>query len=220
MNRILTTAFTALLLALPAAFAHSVWIEPDANGNLVVRFAEPDGKLEKSPGHLDSLTLPVAVKTGPSNAPVALDTAKQRDHFSLGTASVTDAVQVETAFIVMARGGAPGRKPNFYARWQPEGTWEAAPALTLDLLPTGKRGEVRLLFRGQPMAGKKATLRTPDEKEQELTSDDQGYLRFTPSQAGQYLLTVAHHRENLSGFHGGRAYEQNSHNASLSWRQR
>lgn len=220
MNRLIKSAFAAVLLALPSVVAHSVWIEPDASGNLVVRFAEPDGKLEKSPGHLDSLTLPVAVKTGPTNNPVALDTAKQKDHFSMAGASITDSVQVETAFIIMSRAGAPGRKPNFYARWQPEGSWVATPALTLDLLPTGKPGEVRLMFRGQPVPAKKATLRTPDEKEQELTTDDQGYLHFTPVQSGQYLLTVAHHRENLVGFHGGKAYEQNSHNASLTWRQR
>ena len=110
-------------------------------------------------------------------------------------------------------------KPNFYARWQPGGLSEATPLLTLDLVPTGKPGEVRVYFRGQPLGGIKATFRTPDEKEQELVADAEGFLRFKPTPAGQYLLTLAHYREALAGFHGGRAYEQNSHNAALTWRQ-
>lgn len=200
------------LLAAGNARAHSVWIEP-VDGKLVVRFAEPDGKLEKSPGHLDSLSLPVAF-TLITNAPVGVDAPKKSDHFLLVGASPTNAACVETSFTVRAK-----RKPNFYARWQPGGLSEATPLLTLDLVPTGKPGEVRVYFRGQPLGGIKATFRTPDEKEQELVADAEGFLRFKPTPAGQYLLTLAHYRETLAGFHGGRAYEQNSHNAALTWRQ-
>ncbi len=217
--------FLTLILAvvLPAA-AHSVWIEPSPEGVLVIRFAEPDGKFEKSPGHLDSLTPPLAWKIGDTNTPVRLDVQKERDRFVITGSVQTDAVQTETAFAVMgARGpasGGAGRKPNFYARWQPDLQTEAVPALTLDLVPTGKPGEVRLLFRGQPVAGKAATFRTPDEKEVELTTDTDGLLRFSSSQPGLHLLTVAHHRETQPGFHGGKAYELNSHNASLTWVQK
>ena len=209
--------FTLLLgafvfLVAGQAHAHSVWIEPAA-GQLVVRFAEPDGKLEKSPGHLDSLSLPIAF-TVITNASVGVDAPKKSDHFLLVGASPTNAACAETSFTVRAK-----RKPNFYARWQPGGLSEATPLLTLDLVPTGKPGEVRVYFRGQPLGGIKATFRTPDEKEQELVADAEGFLRFKPTQAGQYLLTLAHHRETLAGFHGGRAYEQTSHNAALTWRQ-
>ena len=76
-----------------------------------------------------------------------------------------------------------------------------------------------MYFRGKPLGGIKATLRTPDEKEQELTADAEGFLRFKSNQSGQHLLSIAHHREPLAGFHGGRAYEQTSHNCSLTWQQ-
>lgn len=200
------------LLAAGSARAHSVWIEP-VEGKLVVRFAEPDGKLEKSPGHLDSLSPPVAF-TLITNAPVGVEAPKKPDHLLLVGASPTNAAGVETAFTVRAK-----RKPNFYARWQPDGLKETTPLLTLDLVPTGKPGEVRAYFRGQPLGGVKAIFRTPDEQEHELVTDAHGLLHFKPAQSGQYLLTIAHHRENLAGFHLGRAYEQTSHNAALTWRQ-
>ena len=119
----------------------------------------------------------------------------------------------------MAAPGKPGRLPHFYARWQPVGAGAATPSLTLDLVPADKAGEVRVLFRGKPLPGVKAVLRTPDEKEQELTADGEGVLRFSSARSGLHLLSIARHRETLGGFTGGRAYDLTSHNASLAWRQ-
>lgn len=213
MSRSLSLVSCALALGAALRLAaHSVWIEP-VEGQLVLRFAEPDGRLEKSPGYLDSLSLPVAFVLV-TNAPVLVDAPKKSDHFLLVGASSTNTACAETSFTV--RGG---RKPNFYARWQPSGSVMAAPLMTLDLVPTDKAGEVRVYLRGQPLGGVKATLRTPDEKEQELVADAEGFLRFASSQNGQYLLTIAHQREPLAGYHGGRAYKETSHNASLTWRQ-
>ncbi len=212
MRGLLLTIFFAL--AARAGWGHSVWIEPLDNGQLVVRFAEPDGKFETSPGYLDNLSSPVSFILA-SNAPSAVETLKKSDHFLLPTAWKTNTSCVETVFTV--RGG---RKPYFYARWQPSGAGAGMPLLNLDLVPTGKAGEVKAWFRGKPLAGVKATLRTPDEKEQEITADDAGLLRFEAKQAGQYLLTIAHYREPLAGFFGGRSYEQTSHNAALSWREK
>lgn len=203
-----------VLADLPVAVrAHSVWIEPLADGQLVARFAEPDGRLEESPGHLDSLSAPSAFVLI-TNAPVVIEAPKRTNHFALVGASATNAAGLETIFTVRA-----GRKPHFYARWQPAGAGGATPLLTLDIVPTGKPGEARVYFRGQPLGGIKATLRTPDDKEQELVADAEGFVRFTSTQPGQHLLTIAHHREPIAGFHLGRAYTQTSHNAALTWRQ-
>ncbi len=194
--------------------AHTIWIEP-LDDKLVIRFAEPGNKFEKSPGYLDSLTAPVSFVLGTSNAPVAVENPKKTDHFQIMGASVTNTVCTETIFTV--RGG---RKPYFYARWQPAGGGAGTPLLTLDIVPTGRPGEARAYFRGQPLSGIKATLYTPDEKEQELTADADGMFRFPSEQPGRYLLAIAHHRESLAGFHLGRVYQQTSHNAALSWRTR
>ena len=219
MNTTTPRVLAILLFATLHCAAHSVWIEPDAGGRLIIRFAEPDGRIEKSPGHLDELTPPLAWRIGDSNTPVALEVQKKTNHFLIVSAAITNAVQIETSYQVMTTPGKPGRKPNFYARWHPAGAGAAILALTLDLVPTGKSGEVRAYFRGQPLAGVKATLRTPDDNEQELTADAEGFLRFTSKQDGLHLLTIARHRETLPGFHVGLAYGLTSHNAALSWRQ-
>lgn len=129
---------------------HSVYVEPDTQGGLLIRFAEPGKPLETSPGHLDSVAAPVA-------------------------------------FVVM------------------------------DLVPTGQLDEVRVFFRGKPLGGITATLRTPDGTEQELKADEVGYLCFDTDQTGLHHLSIGRHRESLGGLHGGLAYETTSHNAALTW---
>lgn len=194
--------------------AHSVWIEPGKDGQLIIRFAEPDGKFEKSPGHLDSLETPVAWRTG--EMPERFEVRKKTDHFLIVGSKATDAVQIETRFAALSAPGKPGRLPNFYARWTPRFT-EAKPAILLDLVPTGNPGEAKVYFRGKPLSEIKATFRAPDEKEQVLTADREGLIRFTPAQPGQHMLSIAHHRETLPGFAGGVAYDLTSHNAALTW---
>jgi hypothetical protein len=198
--------------AINSAFAHSVWIEPK-DSQLVIRFAEPGDDFETSPGQLDNLSAPTAFILV-TNAPASVVAAKKPDGFVLVGSSPTNTACAETIFTV--RGG---RKPNFYARWQPVGAGEGRPLLTLDLVPTGKPGEVRAYFRGQPLGGIKATLRMPDGKDSELTANADGFIRFEPKQSGQYLLTLAHHREPLAGFYHGTPYKETSHNCSLVWQQ-
>jgi hypothetical protein len=198
--------------ATSVAQAHSVWIEPHGN-QLLIRFAEPGNGFETSPGYLDNLSSPLAFIMA-TNAPSSVEASKKSDNFLLIGTSPANVACVETSFAV--RGG---RKPIFYARWQPANAGAATPMLTLDLVPTGKPGEVRVYFRGQPLGGIAATLRTPDEKEQELTADAEGFLHFESKQAGQYLLTIAHYREALAGFHIGRPYKETSHNVALTWQQ-
>lgn len=208
----------ALLTGTAFVHGHSVWIEPLPDGGLVVRFAEPDGRLEKSPGHLDRLSIPVAFAVT-NGLPQPVVAVKSTNHFRLVEAWSTNSACVETSFDVLSGRGKPGRRPNFYARWQPLAGGAGTPALTLDLVPTGRPGEARVWFRGKPLPGIQATLRTPDERERELVADAEGLLRFEVVQRGQYLLTVAHHRESLPGFAGGLAYELLSHNAALTWRE-
>lgn len=194
------------------ARAHTVWIEP-LNGKLVIRFAEPAGSYEKSPGFLDSLSGPMAFSVV-TNAPSAVESPKSTNHFAMVGASPMNVAGVETIFTVRA-----ARKPHFYARWQPAGAGAGTPVLTFDLVPTGKTGEARVYFRGQPLGGLKATLRTPDDSEKEIPVDAEGYIRFESKQTGPHLLTIPHYRESVSGIHLGRAYQQTSHNAALTWVQ-
>lgn len=205
-------------LAFPAR-GHSVWIEPDAHGQLVIRFGEPGEPPETSPGHLDRIAPPVAFAVGAEATPKLLDAPRRHDHFALEGLSATNVVCLETAYAVMTTPGNPGRKPMFYARWHPAEAGAARPALTLDLVPTGQPGEVRVFFRGKPLGEITAALRTPDGQERELKADAMGYLRFECDQSGLHHLSLGRHRESLGGFHGGLAYETTSHNAALTWQQ-
>lgn len=206
-------ALAALLLVSSVNVrAHAVWIEL-LNGKLVARFAEPSGNYEKSPGFLDSLIGPSAF-TVVTNAPLMVETPKTTNHFAMITASPTNVAGVESIFTVRA-----ARKPHFYARWQPAGGGAGTPMLTFDLVPTGKPGEARVYFRGQPIGGLKAVFRTPDDTEKEIAVDAEGYVRFESKQNGLHLLTIAHHREAIAGSHLGKAYQQTSHNTALSWVQ-
>jgi hypothetical protein len=199
---------------------HSIWIEPSDDGQLVVRFSEPGEEYETSPGHLDGVSPPVAFAFGTNGSPQTIDAPRKTDHFLLPNLSPTHAACLEAPYAVMTTPGRPGRKPIFYARWQPDIDTAADPALTLDLVPTGKPGEVRVYFRGQPLADITATLHGPDGKNREIVADAEGYLRFTADQSGLHHLSIGRHRETQGGFHGGLAYELTSHNAALTWIQR
>ena len=210
--RVICALVALLLVSSVNVCAHAVWIEL-LNGRLVARFAEPSGNYEKSPGFLDSLSGPSAF-TVITNAAVMIDSPKSTNCFQLVNAASTNVAGVESIFTVRA-----GRKPHFYARWQPAGAGAGTPMLTFDIVPTGKPGEARVYFRGQPVGGLKATFRTPDDAEKEIAVDAEGYVRFESKQSGLHLLTIAHHREPIAGSHLGKAYQQTSHNTVLSWVQ-
>ena len=216
---------TALLLALvtlsvaPLARAHSVWIESTSDGKLVVRFGEPGDEFERSPDHLDSLTLPVAWTFDAEAKPAAFEVQKSSDHFLFVGADPAKSTFGETGFPVMKRGDNPATKPFFHMRWLPAGAVaaEAKPALTLDIVPSAESGAFRVFFRGAPLADVKVTVHAPDA-EHELVADTEGVVRFTGTASGIYLLT-ANHREPVKCFAGGHAYDRVSHNVALTWRQ-
>lgn len=208
------------LAVLPTAQAHSVWIEDSPGPQLVVRFGEPGDEYEKSPGHLDNLTLPAAWQTDGEGKPMALAVEKKTDHFLLVGAPPVSVALAETRFPVFKRGTRPASWPQFYVRWHPRGApVPAAPALTLDILPTGTPGEFRVFFRGQPLPGAKIGVEhLGTGTGEELTADAEGLVRYQTDAAGLVLL-LCNHKEQTPGFTGGLAYEVVSHNTALTWRQ-
>ena len=158
------------ILATSHTWAHSLWIEPTTDGRLVLRFAEPDGRLEQSPGHLDSLSLPTA-SIVITNTAMQVAATRSTNHFRLSDTSTTNTACAESSYVVMRSPGKPARRPVFYARWSPRLDVAATPALNLDLVPTGKLGEIRIYFRGKPLGGVKATFVSGDG------AADQGFIK-------------------------------------------
>lgn len=212
----------ALFATASLARAHSVWLEDTADRQLVIRFGEPGDDFERSPGHLDRLSLPIAWTPGSDSdaKPTPLVVEKKSDHFLLAGAAPTAGACGETRFPVMKRGSRPASWPHFYVRWQPAGAPPpAAPALTFDLIPTATLDEFRLCLRGQPLPATKITVRHfGDDTEETVITDAKGIARFTTNTPGLVLLT-ANYKEPLSGFDGGLAYDVTSHNVALAWRQ-
>jgi hypothetical protein len=216
--RICARLLTILFTALSSLHAHEVWIEDTPEGRLVVRFAEFGGEHEKSPGALDSLSLPAAFSFGADGKSKSAPSERKSDHFLLSELSPKSAAHIETGYDVMGGGDKPARRPFFYARWQAADAGEAKPALTYDLVPTGKSGEARVIFRGAPLPGAKVTAYLPGAAEEELTADAAGLVRVSAEKPGFYLLVGKAQRESQNGFWGGRAYDTLSHNCSLAWR--
>lgn len=212
----LTVALSCLFME--AANAHSVFFEPTEDGQLIARFAQFGDDPETSPGFLDSLE-PLAVWTlGDAVEPVLLTAEKKSDCFEFNGSAAQDAA-LQTGFPITTRGGGPVRKPYFYARWTPGFEEAAAPAMTLDIVPTGAPGQARVFFRNQPLAGVELTLFTPEANDQDLVSDENGVVQFHSDEKGLFMLKVGRHRESRVGFFQGEKFDAISHNCSLTWVQ-
>lgn len=209
-----------VLVCLGHISAHEVWIEETKDKELIVRFAEYGEDYEKSPGHLDGLAQPLAWTFGADGKPAPFDVQKRADGFLLAASSADKGALAEAVYAVMKRGEGPARKPIFYARWHHADAGVAKPALTFDIVPLEKAGDVQVFFRNKPVPDVKITVIDPDHQEAELTTDKEGRATFTPGKPGNYLLYCSHQRETQDGFFGGVAYDTVSHNASLFWKQK
>ena len=219
MTRSLLALAVFSLLPL-AASAHSLWIEelPD-NAGLGVRFAQWGDEYEVSPGNLDSFVQVSGWTLDDKGQPQLFDVVKKKDHFFLGKVDGSRPAFAQAQFTVRKlHEDKPARAPIFYCRWQPEGAGAGTPAMTMDIVPTGKPGEARVYFRGKPLGGVELLFFSPKVSDQKLQADAEGFVRAPDiSKPGQYLLAVARYSEELPGFFNGVPFGITSHSASLYW---
>ena len=202
------------------SYGHSVYFDENKNSEIKLRFGEFQDEYEESPGYLDSLDAINAWKINDKNEPEKLDIEKQKNGFSL-TAQNSDNIAAQTGFPVMARTDQP-RKPYFYARWCADFKSKSIPTLTLDIVPNGQEGEVKVFFRGKPLTGIKLNLYTPEYDKIELISDKNGIVLFKDNikSKGVYMLKIARYSESITGFDQGKLYKIISHNCSLNWNEK
>jgi hypothetical protein len=213
-------SFTVAAIAVAIQInAHSVYFEPNDQGQLIARFGEFGDDPETSPGYLDSLDTPSAWTSRGQGKLEAVALEKKEDHFTTKLSEQHDAF-IQSGFPIMTRGSSPARKPHFYARWTRSFKDAAQPAMTLDIVPTGKPGEVRIFFRNQPLAGVELTLYTPEANDQDLESDENGFVRFASDEKGLFMLKIGRFREERTGFDRGLLFKLVSHNCSLTWIQK
>lgn len=195
-----------------------IWIEDTPAGGLVLRFGQFGRLLETSPGHLDA---PPALSAwiGEGVRPPRLVLEARHDGLAILGADAATCVQAEDLSVaVIHADDLPGRKPMLYARWHPQGAAaDPAPRLNLDMIPQGT-GTVRLLFRGEPLAGARVDLLDAGGEAAMLASDGAGLLRLPELAEGLHQL-VCSHTEQLPARVGGKSYGGTRHWSTLTFRR-
>lgn len=208
----------AALLLTSNASAHHLWIEADGSGARLY-FGEFDENLrEASPGLLDRFKpLPEARVVGA--AAQSLKVEKQPNAFALsGTIGAGDSLVAEQARITERKQDEKVVRTlnHLAARWVPD-LAERAPALTLDVVPTGQPGAFKVVYDGKPLAKAKVELIAESGWKKELHSDEQGAFTVALPWRGTYVIEIEH-ADNKGGGEGASAYDRKRFVTSLSFK--
>ncbi|HWK70086.1 MAG TPA: DUF4198 domain-containing protein [Burkholderiaceae bacterium] len=211
-------SLTAALLLSGGAQAHQLWLEQTA-ASAHLYYGEFDRNLrEASPGRLDKLTPPTAAIAGGASGK-ALTLTREANAFALSARAGKD----ETIFVEEAASpvveykvnDVPTRAARTLAARLITSDAQQAPKLTLDLLPTGKPGEFRVYYKGQPLAKTRVGIIVQSGWAREARSDDQGIVKFDLPWKGSYVLEVRH-ADKTPGERAGRPYDVANFMTTLS----
>jgi uncharacterized GH25 family protein len=219
-------AFAGLALA-PAAQAHHVWIEQDAQA-ATLYFGEFSGNLrEASPGLLDRFVKPRALRqTAAGTTPVALEKTP-RGYVAAVRAGNGEALLAEEATYPISerkQGEQVTRSLYHPAARFSAGLHKQAPVLALDLVPVGQPAagevEVQAFYKGQPLPKAKVAVVTASGWAQEHRTGDDGRLRLALPWRGTYVLEIAHSDTTPGermGASGSERYDRASYVTALSF---
>lgn len=215
---VLATALVSGALLSGAAGAHQIWLEQNDKAASVYFGEFGDNLREASPGLLDKFTL------------------KNVTWISAGTRKPLQASKTAGAFVLNGK-VAPGEtiiaEENSYPGWESKkdgkvlfSIWTPAarivadhsaqaPALTLDLLPTGTPGQFKVTYQGKPLPKAKVGAVVQSGWMREAYSDEQGLVSFPLPWQGGYVLEV-HHEDKTGGERDGKKYDNASYVTTLS----
>jgi uncharacterized GH25 family protein len=195
------SAAALLLLAPVSARAHHIWLEPDGK-NVRLCFGEfADNVRESSPGYLDKFPGPSGTHLS-SKGEAKLTLTKTASAFTIpARVGKGESVVVEEAnYPVMERKQGEKTTRTFWtpaARFVTDFTAQE-PKLALDIVPTGKPGEVQVVFRGKPLPKATVDIVAPSGWGLQKTSDDQGKVSFPIPWKGAYVVKTRQ-VENVPG---------------------
>lgn len=221
MKRFALLPLVSMLLLAGSAQAHQVWLE-QTNKGANLYFGEFGENLrETSPGLLDKFVTPTATLAG-AKGEQPLTLTKTDKSFALSGRAGKD----ETIYAEEATYPAFERKDGDKVTrsvWTPAArliTSHAAvePKLTLDIVPTGKQGEFKVTYKGQPLPKAKVGIIVQSGWGKEAHSDEQGLVSFDTPWAGTYVLEV-HHSDKTPGERNGTTYDSASYVTTLSLTQ-
>jgi len=227
MNKISTfaSAAFALLGFAQAAQAHQIWIEqPAGQKDAVVRFGEYGENLrEASPGLLDKFGKPTATLLS-AKGEQRVDARKTSSGYALPFGAARgDSIVAEDAGYPLYT-WKQGDKETLN-RYYPAARFITSfapqqPKLVLDLVPTGKAGEFKLVFKGQPKAKTKVALVTQSGWSKEGHTDEQGLVKFDMPWKGTYVAEVSLNDRDAgerTGANGAEKFEGTSYVTTLTY---
>lgn len=215
-------ALAALACAAGTAQAHQIWLEAVEGQGTALRFGEFGENLrEVSPGLLDKFVQPTATLVAGKDVKTSAQAGKTRDAYTLPfKAGQGESIVAEEA-----------RYPLFSIKDGGKGWYHPAarlisdfsaqePRLVLDLVPTGKTGELRLYYQGKPKAKTKVTLVTQSGWAREAQTDAEGRVQFSLPWKGPYVAEVSHTERTPGerpGVNGPEKYDSISYATTLSY---
>lgn len=220
LKKTLTAAVLTVMAA--SAHAHHVWLEQVGNTQSVaLRFGEfGDNLREASPGLLDKFGKPTGLLINAKGEETTATGKKTADGYTLpfvvnGGASVV----AEDRSYPLSKFKKDGKD---VASWYHPaarlitGFTPQQPKLALDLTPTGKDGELKLTFKGQPLAKTQVGIVTQSGWMKEAMTDEQGLVSFELPWKGQYVVE-AKHSDRTPGERDGEKYDAVSYVTSLTY---
>lgn len=210
---------TFLLASLGTAQAHQVWLENNG-GHAQLFFGEFNDNLrETSPGALDKFLATPTLAQQTASGTQQLSGQRNATGFSYNTASQAQTLFASAAYPLIDR----SKRNEPALLWVPAARWVATPAQALaanaqalDLVPTGKPGQLMVSFNGMALPKTKVQIVAPSGWSREAQSDEQGRVNFALPWKGLYVAEV-HHSHKQGGEAQGKSYGEASYVTTLSF---
>lgn len=211
---------TFLLASLGTAQAHQVWLENNG-GQAQLFFGEFNDNLrETSPGALDKFLATPTLAQQTASGTQQLSGQRNATGFSYNAASQAQTLFASAAYPLIDR----SKRNEPALLWVPAARWVATPAQAvaanaqaLDLVPTGKPGQLMVSFNGMALPKTKVQIVAPSGWSREAQSDEQGRVNFALPWKGLYVAEV-HHSHKQGGEAQGKSYGEASYVTTLSFR--
>jgi Domain of unknown function (DUF4198) len=213
-------AFCASLVTI-AAHAHQVWLEQDA-GSIRFYFGEFEASMrEASPGLLDKMGMPVVTQFSAQGERQLKMEKTGTAYVASGSADKNESIIAESRYPIYESKANP--KAPVRTLWIPAARYitsfaEQSPKLVMDLVSTGKSGEFKLFFKGQPLAKTKVTVMAPFGWVHDAYTDNDGKVTVSFPWKGNYLLNASL-TEKMPGERDGEKYDEAIYSANLSLTQ-
>lgn len=212
----------ALLLAClgTIAQAHQIWLENES-GQARLYFGEyGDNIRETSPGLLDKFKGVPTLEQRAGGQALGVEGQRAGKAFIYALPARADTLFAEAAYPLIER--AKASLPPLL--WRPAARWVAslaqpvAASAPLDVVPTGKAGELRVVYQGAPLPKAKVTLVAPSGWAREAEAGADGTVQFDLPWMGQYVAEVKH-SDKTPGEHRGEKYGEVSYLTTLTFVQ-